>query len=59
MYQKHQVLNDTVTLEFAHGLVAENFGIQLNWVTYALVLHEKCNNLQNAKHTAKENKIHL
>jgi len=29
VYEKHKVLNDTITLEFAHKLMAENFGIQL------------------------------
>jgi hypothetical protein len=49
VYEKKKVLNDIVTLEFAHGLMAENFGIQLNWVTYALVVHEKRNDLQTVK----------
>ncbi len=49
MYEKKKVLNDIVTLEFAHGLMAEIFGIQLNWVTYALVVHEKRNDLQTVK----------
>jgi hypothetical protein len=59
VYEKHKVLNDNITLEFACGLVTENFGIQLNWATYALVAHEKCNYLQTMRQVAKENKIHL
>jgi hypothetical protein len=50
------VLNETITLEFACGLVAENKGIKLNWVAYALVAHEKCMALQVARDVAKEKK---
>jgi hypothetical protein len=45
MYEKHKVLNETVTLEFARALMAENFGIISNWVAYAFDIHEKCNSL--------------
>jgi hypothetical protein len=30
MYEKHKVLNDIVTLEFARALMAENYGIRSN-----------------------------
>jgi hypothetical protein len=30
VYEKEKVLNDTITLEFARGLVVENNGVSLN-----------------------------
>jgi hypothetical protein len=41
VYEKEEVLNDTITLEFARGLVVENNGMSLNWVAYALTTHKK------------------
>jgi hypothetical protein len=46
VYEKEKVLNDTITLEFAMGLVVENNGVSLNWATYVLVAHEKWVSLQ-------------
>jgi hypothetical protein len=43
-----------MTLEFAHGLMNKNFGIQMNWAAYALVAHEKCNDLQTMRKVAKK-----
>lgn len=57
MYEKHKVLNDIVTLEFARALMAENFGIKSNWVAYAFDVHEKCNSLQVVRRVAKEKNI--
>jgi hypothetical protein len=54
MYEKHKVLNDTVTLEFARALMAKIFGIRSNWVVYAFNVHEKCNSLQVVRRIAKE-----
>jgi hypothetical protein len=49
VYEKEKVLNNTITLEFARGLVAEKNGVSLNWVAYALVAHEKRVSLQVGK----------
>ncbi len=56
MYEKCKVLSDTIALEFACGLVAKYFGIQLH---YALEAHEKYNALQTVRQVSKEKKIHL
>jgi hypothetical protein len=57
MYEKHKVLNDIITLEFASALMAKFFGIRLNWVAYAFDVHEKCNSLQVVMRVAKEKNI--
>jgi hypothetical protein len=41
VYEKEKVSNDTITLEFARGLVVENNGVSLNLVAYALTTHKK------------------
>jgi len=43
VYEKEKVWNqgDTITLEYARGLVVENNGVSLNWPIYVLDAHEK------------------
>jgi hypothetical protein len=50
------VLNEIITLEFAHGLVVKKKGVKLNWVAYAFAMHEKCVALQIAREVVKEKK---
>lgn len=57
MYEKHKVLNDIVTLEFACALMAKFFGIRLNWVAYAFDVHDKRNSLRVVTWVAKEKNI--
>jgi hypothetical protein len=57
MYEKHKVLNNIITLEFARALMAKFFGIRSNWVVYAFNVHEKCNSLQVVRQITKEKNI--
>ncbi len=49
VYEKRKDLNDTITLEFVHTLIAQNNGVYHNWAAYALVAHEKRVSLQSTK----------
>jgi hypothetical protein len=43
VYEKEKVLNqgDTITLEYARGLVVENNGVSSNWPIYVFDAHKK------------------
>jgi hypothetical protein len=41
VFKKYHVLNETLLLEFACGVVAENRGIEVNWVAYTYLVYKK------------------
>jgi hypothetical protein len=41
VFRKYHVLNETLLLKFACGVVVENNGIKVNWVAYAYLVYKR------------------
>ncbi len=53
VFRKSHVLNETLSLEFAHGVVAENKWIEVNWATYTYLVYKKQQTLEKSRKTKK------
>jgi hypothetical protein len=53
--KKAHVLNDTLSLEFAHAVVAKNKEILANWVAYEYSTYRRQRSLETARKTRHEN----
>ncbi len=48
------VMNETLSLEFVHGIVVKNKGIHVNWASYAYFMYKKNDILKvQGKHDKK------
>jgi hypothetical protein len=49
VFRKSHVFNETLSLEFAHGVVAENKRIEVNWATYAYLVYKRQQTLEKSR----------
>lgn len=54
VFRRESVLNDTISLEFARGVVAEIKEIQVNWAAYAVAAYNKRRSLQDTRRARAE-----
>jgi hypothetical protein len=56
---KVHVLNDTLSLEFARVVVAENKDIKVNWTAYVYSTYRRQRSLETARKMQHENWLRL
>jgi hypothetical protein len=52
-------MNETLSLEFVHGIVVENKGIHVNCTSYAYLAYKKQRHLESSTKTQQKNLVQL